>query len=227
MTKATLVILRHGQTEYNKQHLMTGQRDVPLTEVGEDQARAAGALVSHIRFDKVYSSHLSRAFNTAALAMESSTTQMHLLNEDGTWQIEQREAIAEMHAGDFTGRSHKTDPEIIQWVRQHDVPLPGGESEKQVVERVQRFFDEDVLPRLQKGENVLIVAHAGILRMFDIVLGIEEPSTDSLMTRKRRIPNAAPHVYEYEHGVMTGSRLMENPRDSALAVSGKKPGQGR
>lgn len=218
MTKAKLVVLRHGQTEYNKQHLMTGQADVPLTAVGEDQAREAGVLVSHIRFDKVYSSNLSRAFNTAVLAVASSNAQAHLLNADGTWQIEQRAALAELHAGDFTGRSHKTDPEILNWERTYENPIPGGESVRQVVERVQQFFDDEVAPRLARGENVLVVAHAGILRVFDIVLGLESAPGQGLNPAKKRIPNAAPHVYEYEHGVMTGFRLIENPKDPAASA---------
>jgi len=225
MTKATLVILRHGQTEYNKLQLMTGQRDVPLTATGEEQARAAGTLVSAIRFDKVYSSHLSRAFNTAALALESAKTQTHLLNADGSWRIEQRREIAEHDTGDFTGRSHKTDPEIINFKRAFDIPLPGGESRKQVVERVRDFFDSEVMPRLLRGENVLIVAHAGILRAFDIVLGLEDVPAAGAPLIQKHLPNAAPTVYEYENGVLTGNFPLRNPvANQNIPPTGKKPG---
>jgi 2,3-bisphosphoglycerate-dependent phosphoglycerate mutase len=217
MTKAKLVILRHGQTEYNKLHLITGQKDVPLTEVGEEQAREAGALISHIRFDKVYSSNLSRAFNTAALALKASGTQVHLLNEDGTWQIEQCKAIVEIDAGDFEGRNHKTDPVVADWLRTYDVPRPGGESDKQAVERVQKFFDSEVMPRLLRGENVLVVAHAGIVRAFDFVLGIEDVPTATSKPPRRRVPNAAPTVYEYEDGVMTSFHFIENPKERDAA----------
>ena len=105
---AKLVILRHGQTDYNKHHLMTGQADVPLNEAGEKQAIDAGRLLSGMRFDKVYASTLSRAFNTAALALTSAGI---------TAEIEKRHEIIEVHTGAFTGRSHRTDPEILAWKR--------------------------------------------------------------------------------------------------------------
>lgn len=215
MTKALLVILRHGETEYNKQHLMTGQRDVPLTERGKNQARAAGTLVSHIRFDKAYSSTLSRAFNTAALVLESSAAQTHLLNADGTWQIEQRKEIIELDTGDFTGLNHKTDPKVVVWKRTFDRPLPNGESQKQVVARVQDFFDNEVMPRLLKGENVLVVVHAGVVRAFDFVLGTDSAGNEVSGIPRKKIPNATPTVYEYEDGALTGYFPLENPQEPA------------
>lgn len=219
MTKATLVILRHGQTEYNLKKLMTGQRDVPLTPVGEEQARAAGKLVAHIHFDKVYSSPLSRAFNTAALALSAARSETHLLNTDGSWQIEMRKEVIELDTGDFTGRCHKTDPEIIDKKRDHgfDVPLPHGESEKQVVERIRAFFASEVLPRLLNGENVLIVAHSGIVRLFDIAIGLEAEPTAGAPTHavRKTVPNAAPLVYEYVDGNCVNCFSIENPKDPA------------
>jgi len=212
MTKAKLVILRHGETEYNKQRLLTGKHDAQLTETGKQQANEAGVLISPIRFDKAYSSNLSRAFNTAALALKSSKTQTHLLNQDGSWQIEQRPEIAEIDCGDFSGRS-KDDPEVLRFPWSYEASLPGGESQKQVVARLQKFFDTEIMPRLSRGENVLIVAHSGILRAFDIVLGIHEVSSaPGQPSRKKSIPNAAPTVYEYENGVMTGFFYLGNPK---------------
>ncbi len=225
MTTAKLVIFRHGETAYNKKSLMTGQKDVPLTRRGQAQAREAGALIGNIKFDKVYSSNLSRAFNTAALALKTSKTQVHLLNADGTWQIEKRPEIAEMHTGKFTGRNHKTDPEIIAWKRIYDVPLPGGgESDKQVVARVQKFFDEEVMPRLARGENVLIVAHSGIMHAFAIVLGIEEAPAPGERLITKSVPNAAPSVYTYEDGVIKDVAVLNNPKAPKAANQNKKPG---
>ena len=98
-------------------------------------------LIGHIRIHKAYSSDLSRAFDTEVYALESSGTQEHLRNLDGTWKIEKRPELAEMEVGDFTGRNFTTDPEIINYNWKYVVPLSGGESEKQVLERVQEFFD--------------------------------------------------------------------------------------
>lgn len=216
MTKAKLVLLRHGQTDYNKQKLMTGRKDVPLTEDGKEQAREAGRLLQTLVFDKAYSSTLSRAFNTAALALEASGCNGHLLS-----CIEQRKEIVEVDSGDFTGRNHKTDPEIVNWLRAYDKPLPNGESDKQVVERVQEFFDKEVMPRLLKGENVFIVSHAGTFRAFEIVLGVEDVPESGIWAAKKRVPNATPTVYEYEDGKLTHHYQLENTKELEAANQNK------
>lgn len=225
-TKGKLILFRHGQTEYNVKHLMTGQTEVPLTSVGEDQARAAGTLISAFVFDKAYSSPLSRAFNTAALALESSGTNAHLKKQDGTWNIEQRREIIETDVGTFAGRNHKEDPELLAWERHYEQPMPGGESDKQAVDRTRRFFEDELLPRMEKGETVLVVCHAGIMRAFDFILGLEKepvsPTHDIWLPRKS-VPNATPLVVEYEDGKMTHSYLIHNPKERAPANQNKKP----
>ncbi len=141
--KATLVIMRHGETEYNRQNLITGQTDVPLTPEGEEQAREAGRSLKGHRFDKAFSSTLSRAFNTAALVLEHTETHLHLQKADGTWHIEQRTEIMETHTGSFTGRNFREDPEIVNFQRGYDIPHPGGgESPRDVVGRVRQFFEK-------------------------------------------------------------------------------------
>lgn len=202
--KAKLVLLRHGQTRYNVGHLMTGRHDAPLTSKGKEQARAAGALIRDLGIDKVYSSPLSRAFNTAALALKAARIRL---------PVEKRHEIIETDAGDFTGRSYREDPEILAHGGAHDKPMPNGESDKDVVTRVRAFYEAEVLPRLVRGENVMIVAHSGVLRAFDIVLGIDaEPADGQPRGSTRRVPNAAPAIYDYEDGVMTGFRYVENPK---------------
>jgi len=213
MTKAKLVIMRHGETHHNIQGLMTGQADVPLTELGENQAREAGALIAHIRFDKAYSSDLQRAFNTAALALKSAGQSS---------QIEKCHGIAELDVGDFTGLNYRNDPKVLNFKREFDTVFPNGESQKQLLERVQKFFDSEVMPRLLKGENVLVVAHAGVLRAFDVVLGVDELPKEGMMAKKKSLPNATPTVYEYEDGVMAGFALLENPKTPVPPVMWKR-----
>jgi 2,3-bisphosphoglycerate-dependent phosphoglycerate mutase len=191
---------------------MTGVRDIPLNADGEEQAREAGKLISAFHFDKAYSSELSRAFNTAALALGASHCNDQLKKPDGTWDIEQSAEINELDTGEFTGRNHKTDPEIVHFERHYERPLPGGESDKQVVARVQKFFDEEILPRMERGETVLVVSHSGIMRAFDIVLGIRPAPKDhkGQWTSKTRVPNATPTVVEYENGKMVKHYHLEN-----------------
>ncbi|MBU6474696.1 MAG: histidine phosphatase family protein [Alphaproteobacteria bacterium] len=224
MTDAKLVILRHGQTDYNAKHLMTGQRDIPLNKTGEAQARQAGGLVRDIRFDKVYSSTLSRAFNTAALVLESSGTQKHLQDGDSGFRIERRAEIIEMDNGDYTGRC-KDDPDVAALILKSDhVPWPGGESVDDVVARVRKFYEAELLPRLEKGENVMVVAHNVVLRAFEIVLGAETPGV------KRKIPNAAPAVFEYADGALKRFYYPEAPQtpanQDAKPAQKRKNGQG-
>lgn len=221
----TLVIFRHGQTDFNLAHLMTGQKDIPLNASGEEQAKEAGKVISVFHFDKVYSSTLSRAFNTAALALDSAGNQPQLKKPDGGFDIEQRKEIDELDTGDFTGRNHKTDPEIVAFQRHYERPLPNGESDAQVVERVQKFYDEELLPRMARGETVLVVSHSGIMRAFDIVLGFQEPPENNKgqWTKKTRVPNATPTVVEYEDGKMVSHYRIGNAKEIEHANQNKPP----
>ncbi len=201
--KGILVLFRHGETEYNKLHYLTGLADIPLTKTGEDQARAAGKDLSGFAFDKAYSSTLSRALRTASLALEASGSNGRLRNADGTWQIEQRSEINEGDAGDFTGKNKFTDPEILAYPHRYDVPLPHGESDQQMVERVRKFYNDVLLPRVVLGETVLVVSHSGIMVAFDIVAGLRSVPTEDIWSHRSAVPNAAPVVFEYTDGALT------------------------
>lgn len=197
MTDAKLIVLRHGQTEDNLRGILTGQSDTALSKLGEKQAHFAGYLLHGIPLHKVYSSTLSRAFHTAALAL--NTADHHHM------PIEKRPEIVETDLGDFT-RLHQDDPVVAAFDQPFEKPLPGGESLKDVVERVRHFYEDEILPRLKRGENVLVVAHAGVVSAFGIALGARDSSAP-----RRDVANATPVVYEYKHGEQTGSYLIENP----------------
>lgn len=222
--KGTLVLIRHGQTDYNAQHRMTGQRDIPLNSIGEAQAAEAGRLIAGFTFDKVYSSNLSRAFNTASLALDAAGDQPKVKSASGGWDIEQRPEVAELDTGAFTGRDHKNDPEIRAFRRAFDVALPGGESDKQVVERVRKFFEAELLPRLERGETVLVVSHSGTMQAFQVALGLHAtPAPTTGVTKRPRVPNATPTVIEYEDGVMAKHYRIDNPKELEAAANQNKP----
>jgi 2,3-bisphosphoglycerate-dependent phosphoglycerate mutase len=224
MVKATLVILRHGQTEDNIKRLNTGQNETPLTKTGEEQSRMAGTLIRDVHFDKVYSSPLSRAFNTAVLALKASGTQQHLQNDDGSWQIEKRKEIIEVNDGDLTGRSLVDDPVLDEYFKHsvYDVPAPGGESDKQLVARIKKFYEEEVLPRLAHGENVLVTSHSGAICAFDIAMGLSPvPADGTPWKTRKKIPNAGPAVFEYEDGVLKKSYAIENPETVKASMKKK------
>jgi 2,3-bisphosphoglycerate-dependent phosphoglycerate mutase len=198
--KGKLVLFRHGQTEYNKLHYMTGLHDIPLTEEGEEQARECGRRMAGIKVDKAYCSTLERAEKTGELALENSGSNDHLKNPDGTWKIERRPEIVEADSGDFTARNKLTDPEILAYPHKYDVALPNGESDKQMVERIQKFYDEELLPRLERGETVLVASHSGIMVGFEIVAGIRAVPEGDIWSNRQGIPNATPVIFEYEDG---------------------------
>lgn len=222
--KASLVLLRHGQTIDNIKHVDTGRNDIALTRTGKKEARAAGPLIADIHFDKVYSSPLSRAFNTAQLALKSSKTQKHLRNTSGSWQIEKRQEIIEVDDGILNGRN-MGDPLVTDYFEHavFDGAPPGGESEKDLVARVQAFYEEEVIPRLKRGENVLLVAHTGTIRALHIAMGISErPEDGKPWTHRERVPNAGPNVHEYEDGVLKKSYDIENPVTEKIDARLKK-----
>ena len=104
--------------------------------------------------------------------------------------------------GDFTGRNFKTDPEITAFGRRYDRKLPGGDSDKDITDRIAKFFADEVLPRLKNGETVLISTHSGTMRAFDVALGFVPPPdpNDDQWTDKARIDNALPVIAEYDDG---------------------------
>lgn len=199
--KGKLILLRHGETTYNAERRMAGQADVPLTPLGEQQAKDAGAVIGVYKYNKVYSSTLSRAFNTASFALESAQTNDHLKKADGKFDIEQRAELMEANAGRFTGLTME-DPAVRAFDRKYGAALPGGESDIEFIARVEKFYKDEVLPRLERGENVLIVSHAGVMHAFDFILGLEEIGPQGLWYTKRRLPNTAALEADYEDGKM-------------------------
>lgn len=165
-----LVLVRHGQSEWNLKNLFTGWKDPDLTELGVEEARAAGRVLKAkgISFDRGYSSNLARARNTLKI----------ILAEIGQADIPAlgSEALNERDYGELTGlnkdeaRRKWGDAQVRLWRRSYDVRPPNGESLKDTVARALPFYCEEILPRLLRGERILIVAHGNSLRALLIVL---------------------------------------------------------
>ena len=159
-----LVLVRHGQSEWNEKNLFTGWRDPDLTAKGIEEARAAGRALkaAQAKFDIGYTSNLQRAQKTCALLLEE------LQRSD--LPVTRHEALNERDYGDLSGlnkddaREKWGEEQVHIWRRSFDIPPPGGESLKDTAERVLPYFDAEIMPQIKAGQNVLIAAHGNSLR---------------------------------------------------------------
>ncbi|MGH1378349.1 MAG: 2,3-bisphosphoglycerate-dependent phosphoglycerate mutase [Alphaproteobacteria bacterium] len=194
-----LVLLRHGQSEWNLANKFTGFHDVDLTAKGEEEAKAAGAMLkaANIKFDKVFSSTQIRANRTAEI-MLNEAGQSELFSE-----MVRHPHLRERDYGDLTGldkdetREKYGEDQVHIWRRSYEISPPGGECLQDVVEnRVRPYFTENIKPLLDDGENILIAAHGNSLRATLITLGVETPET----INDAEFPTGKPLVFEMENG---------------------------
>jgi 2,3-bisphosphoglycerate-dependent phosphoglycerate mutase len=172
-----LVLVRHGQSEWNLKNLFTGWKDPGLTELGVEEARIAGQRLKarSLRFDIAFTSALLRAQETLRL----------MLDEIGQPGLEtlQDQALNERDYGDLSGlnkddaRKRWGAEQVHLWRRSYDVSPPGGESLKDTVARALPYYVQEILPRVMRGERVLVSAHGNSLRALVMVLDKLTPKT--------------------------------------------------
>lgn len=183
-----LVLARHGQSEWNLQNLFTGWKDPGLTELGVEEARGAGRRLKAmgVGFDVAYTSALSRAQRTCGLILEE-IGQPDL-------QTVADQALNERDYGDLSGlnkdaaRERWGEEQVHLWRRSYDVPPPGGESLKDTVARVLPYYVSTILPRVMRGERVLVAAHGNSLRALVMVLDGLTPDTIPSMELATGVP---------------------------------------
>lgn len=196
-----LVLLRHGQSDWNAQNRFTGFVDVELSDKGRAEAEKGGRLLKDIRFDRVFASTLKRAYDTAEIALEASGNNEHL-RENGEWQITKHDDLRERDYGDLAGLNKAEtaekfgDEQVHIWRRSYDVRPPGGESLKDVVERVAPYFEREILPELKAGKNILVGAHGNTVRALLVALDCHSPEEISGV----EIPTGVPMVFETDNG---------------------------
>ena len=197
-----LVLLRHGQSQWNLENRFTGWKDVPLTEKGINEANNAGHLLKkhNIKIDKVFSSVLERANKTAEIAMKAS--EIENLHENGKLIYEKNKNLNERDYGDLVGlnKAETADKfgkeQVHIWRRSYDTPPPNGESLKDVVDRVSPYFTETIQPHILNKENVLIAAHGNSLRAIMIKVGMYKPEEISSI----ELPTGSPLCLDYQNG---------------------------
>ena len=215
-----LILLRHGQSDWNKKNLFAGWVNIPLTEEGVNEALLAGEEIKNIPLDAIFVSNLIRAQATAMLAMTkhaSGKTTVMVPKENelkdrmksfgvdiesecipmyDAWQLNER------YYGELQGRNRQEVAEqygaeqVKIWRRSYDVPPPNGESLQMTAERTLPYFKEKILPYLEKGKNVLIVAHGNSLR--SIVMFLENFTREEVLAFD--LLTGKPRYYTYDNG---------------------------
>ena len=177
MADHLLVLVRHGQSEWNLKNLFTGWRDVDLTEGGIAEARTAGKKLKSqgLKFDVAFTSALKRAQRTLDLMLEElGQTSIPVIKD---------QALNERDYGDLSGlnkddaRARWGKEQVHVWRRSYDVQPPGGESLKDTVARALPYYVQEILPRVMRGERVLVAAHGNSLRALVMVLDRLTPDT--------------------------------------------------
>jgi 2,3-bisphosphoglycerate-dependent phosphoglycerate mutase len=185
-----LVLVRHGQSQWNLENRFTGWVDVPITPLGEEEAHRAGSELKAIRFDLAYTSVLPRAQQTLKI----------ILDEIGQPDLptEKDQALNERHYGDLQGLDKAEtakkygDAQVHIWRRSFDVKPPNGESLKDTAARTLPYFNAKILPAAAACKNVLVSAHGNSLRA--IVMGLEKLTPEQIL--KVEIGTGRPIVYD-------------------------------
>lgn len=172
-----LVLVRHGQSQWNLENRFTGWVDVPITPLGENEAHRAGKELKGIKFDVAFTSELKRAQQTLGIILEEIGQKDLPVKKD--------KALNERHYGDLQGLDKAEtakkygDAQVHIWRRSFDVQPPNGESLKDTAARTLPYFDAHILPEVKAGKNVLVSAHGNSLRA--ILMELEKLTPEQIM----------------------------------------------
>ena len=207
MKTRNLILVRHGQSEWNEQNLFTGWKDPGLTELGIKEAKNAGSLISDkdIQFDEMFTSMLFRAQDTGAIILDT-------INQQNI-PITKNQALNERNYGSLAGlnkddaRKKWGEEQVHIWRRSFDIPPPEGESLKDTAERVLPYFHEYIMPKVIQGLSILVAAHGNSLRA--LIMELDLISSEDIV--KLEIPTGAPIQYEFNQNgeVVNKTKLYE------------------
>lgn len=191
---AHLVLLRHGQSQWNLENRFTGWVDVPLTDLGETEARRAGEKIkaAGLRFDRTFTSVLQRAIRTLELVLD-------VLGQTGL-PNERDQALNERHYGDLQGLDKAEtakkfgDEQVRLWRRSYDVAPPGGESLENTAARTLPYLQSNILPAVHAGQHVLVAAHGNSLR--SIIMHLDGLAREEVLSLE--LGTGVPVVYDLD-----------------------------
>lgn len=190
-----LVIVRHGQSEWNKENRFTGWIDVDLAEKGVREALSAGEKLKDMKFDYAFTSSLKRAQNTLSIILEC-------IGQENL-NVSKNEALNERMYGELQGmdkdeaRKEFGEEQVLIWRRSFDIAPPGGESLKDTADRVLPYFKKEIAPLLRQNKNIIIAAHGNSLRA--LIMFIENLSKEEIL--KVEVPTGAPKLYEFDENL--------------------------
>lgn len=200
-----LILLRHGESQWNLENRFTGWVDIDLSQKGEEEARLAGLLLKPFEFDFVFTSALKRAQRTAEIVLEIS-------GKSGV-PISRNQALNERHYGDLQGLN-KDDigrqygqEQLKIWRRSYDVPPPNGESLKDTQNRVMPYYHQEIEPLLKKGHNIFVAAHGNSLR--SLVMHLENLTKEQVL--ELNIPTGIPYVYDLDENLKIINKRILDP----------------
>ena len=206
-----LILLRHGQSQWNLENRFTGWKDVPLTKKGIQEAKYAGQLIKKhkLSIDLIFTSNLQRAIETARLAVLKMDLK-HLWNSKNELIIKKNQALNERDYGDLVGLNKKEtakkfgEKQVHVWRRSFDISPPGGESLKEVVNRVKPYFELEIKTKILDQKNILVAAHGNSLRAMMICLDLYRPEEISSI----ELPTGSPYVFYYEKNKLIKSEYL-------------------
>ena len=189
---ATLVLVRHGESQWNLENRFTGWIDIPLTDKGREEAKRAGEKIKSIKFDKAYTSVLKRAVETLEIMLK--------VIKQEKLPIEKDQALNERHYGDLQGLNKAEtakkygDKQVHIWRRSYDIAPPNGESLKDTAARTLPYFEKKIVPDLKAEKNILVSAHGNSLR--SIVMELDKLTKAQVL--ELNLGTGVPIVYEFD-----------------------------
>lgn len=191
LTDNVLVLVRHGESEWNRLNLFTGWKNPDLTEKGLIEARVAGRMIKYegIKFEVAFTSELKRAQHTLDIMLSE-------LNQSSL-PITRHKDLNERDYGELSGlnkdeaRQRWGEQQVMLWRRSFDIAPPGGESLKDTLGRVQPYYEKHIWPHIVRGQNVIVAAHGNSLRALIMVL--EDLSGEEIL--RRELETGAPIVF--------------------------------
>jgi len=187
-----MILLRHGESQWNLENRFTGWVDVPLSAKGTEEAKAAAEKLKGYTFDRAFTSVLKRANDTLNIVLE--------ITGQTSIPIEYNQALNERHYGDLQGLNKAEtaqkygDAQVKLWRRSFDIQPPNGESLKDTLARVLPYWESAILPHVKAGERLIIVAHGNSLR--SLVMHLDNLTREEVI--ELNIPTGVPLLYEFD-----------------------------